>query len=59
MGSARGVLRFELNRPLYFANIEKSNWDSIFRRSPVIEMKVIFFPAVAFAKFPVNKREVA
>ena len=59
MVSFRGMIRPELNRPLRFANIEGSNWDSIFRGSLVVEMKAKFFPAVAFDKFPVDKREAA
>ena len=59
MVSVRGMLRFELNRPLTFANIEEPNWDSIFRRSLVIEMKAMFFPAVEFGKIPVERREAA
>ena len=57
--SVRGILRFELNRPLNFANIEESNWDSISRRSLVIEMKAKFPPAVEFENSPVDRRDAA
>ena len=45
MLSMRGMLRFELNSPLEFDNITDDNWDSIYRRSLVIEMKGRFLPS--------------
>ena len=59
MVSVRGMIRFGLNRPLKFDNIDDPNRDSIFRRSLVVEMKVKFFPAVEFEKFPVDRRDAA
>ena len=40
----RGFLRFELNRPMRFANITESNWDSIYRRSLVVRLRGEFVP---------------
>ena len=40
----RGLLRFELNKPLTFAGISESNWDSIYRRSLVVELRGKFVP---------------
>ena len=44
MVSLRGVVRFEMNRPLFFANIKEPARGSIYRRSLVIEMKGKFTP---------------
>ena len=39
-----GFLRFELNRPMKFANITESSWGSIYRRSLVIKLRGKFAP---------------
>ena len=40
----RGMLRFELNNPLMFANVTEDSWDGIYRRAIVIDMKGQFPP---------------
>ena len=40
----RGFIRFELNKPLKFTGINESNWDSIYRRSLVVNLRGKFDP---------------
>ena len=56
MVCARGMRRFVFNRPLNFADISEPNWDSIFRRSLVIETDSRFPPSDEFEWHPVDKR---
>ena len=39
-----GLLRFEPNRPLGFANVMEANWGSIYRISEVVKLKAKFPP---------------
>ena len=56
MVSHRGMVRFEMNRPLFFAQIKEDAWDSIYRRSLVIEMKGKFTPMGEYEAIPEETR---
>ena len=45
-----------MNRPLFFANIKEPAWDSIYRRSLVIEMKGMFIPKNEYDAIPDETR---
>ena len=52
------MLRVELNRPLNFAKISEANWDSVFRRSLVIEMNDRSPPSEEFECPPVERGDI-
>ena len=55
----RGMLRFELNSPLTFSHITEDCWDSIYRRSLVMEMKGQFLPAEEYELLNEDERGMA
>ena len=42
MVSLRGMVRFEMDRPIFFSNIKEHARGSIYRRSLVIEMEGVY-----------------
>ena len=56
MVSIRGMVRFEMNRPLFLANIKEPERDSIYRRSRAIETKGRFIPKGEYGALPNGTR---
>ena len=55
--SLRGLVHFEVNKPLVSPNAKEVAWGIIYRRSLVIEMKCKFFPRCEYDALPRDLKE--